>query len=161
MRLIKRYGSRKLYDSAESRYVSLDELAEWIRDGQEIRVVDKQTGEDVTSQTLTQVIVDAGKRDSSFPPSALLHELIRRGEKLVSDGVHTLGQGIDRLLHAGAEHVPPLKQVVEETRTLLRQRLDALEASLAHFEQRQPGPATQATGAAAAGWEQDVKENRS
>ena len=53
IRLIKRYGSRKLYDTEESRYVSLDELASWIRRGQEIRVIDNKSSEDVTAQTLT------------------------------------------------------------------------------------------------------------
>ena len=136
IRLIKRYGSRKLYDTEESRYVSLEELAEWIRDGQELRVVDKDTDEDVTSQTLTQVIVEAGRRDSSFPPSALLHEMIRRGEKLVSGGVQQIGDGFDRLLQAGAERIPPLRQVREET-SVLRRRLEDLESALSQFERRQ------------------------
>jgi len=58
IRLIKRYGggSRKLYDTEESRYVSLDEISSWIRDGQELRVVDSSTGDDVTAQTLAQII---------------------------------------------------------------------------------------------------------
>ena len=136
IRLIKRYGSRKLYDTEESRYVSLEELAEWIRDGQELRVVDKETDEDVTSQTLTQVIVDEGRRESAFPPSALLHEMIRRGEKLVSGGVKQIGDGFDRLLQAGAERMPPLREVREET-SVLRRRLEDLEAALAHFENQQ------------------------
>ena len=58
IRLIKRYGggSRKLYDSEESRYVSLEEIANWIREGQELRIEDSKTGEDVTAPTLAQVI---------------------------------------------------------------------------------------------------------
>ena len=49
IRLIKRYESRKLYDTEESRYVSLDEISTWIRSGQEVRVVDNATNNDVTS----------------------------------------------------------------------------------------------------------------
>ncbi|MCP3978326.1 MAG: hypothetical protein GY716_03200 [bacterium] len=154
VRLIKRYGSRKLYDTEESRYVSLEELAVWIREGQEIRVVDKETEEDVTSQTLTQVIADEGRRDNSFPPSELLHEMIRRGEKLVSTGVKQLGDGFDRLLAAGAERVAPLREVREETQ-MLRQRLEGLEAALSQFERRAteknvepPGEAVGATATA-------------
>ena len=56
IRLIKRYESRKLYDTEESRYVSLDEISGWIRQGQEVKVVDNASGADVTSQTLTQII---------------------------------------------------------------------------------------------------------
>ena len=100
IRLIKRYGSRKLYDTEESRYVSLEEIGVWVRQGQEIRVVDNQTSEDVTAQTLTQVILDEGRKGTSFPPSELLHELIRRGEGLVNSGVDSLQQGVDKLLQA-------------------------------------------------------------
>ena len=48
-RLIKRYGSRKLYDTSESRYVSLDEVAAFVRDGQDVHVVENKTGDDVTA----------------------------------------------------------------------------------------------------------------
>ena len=86
IRLIKRYESRKLYDTEESRYVSLDEIAGWIRQGQEVRVVDNATGAEVTSQTLTQIILDEGRRGTSFLPSELLHDLVRMGERAMSNG---------------------------------------------------------------------------
>ena len=62
IRLIKRYESRKLYDTEESRYVSLDEISTWIRAGQEVRVMDNATNNDVTSQTLTQIILEEGRK---------------------------------------------------------------------------------------------------
>src|SRR3982750_502808 len=68
IRLIKRYESRKLYDTEESRYVSLDEISGWIRQGQEVRVQDNATNNDVTSQTLTQIILDEGRKGTSFLP---------------------------------------------------------------------------------------------
>lgn len=137
IRLIKRYGSRKLYDTEESRYVSLEEIGAWIRDGQEIRVVDNDTSEDVTAQTLTQVILDEGRRGTSFPPKEILHELIRRGERLFSDGVGHLQQGVDRLLQASVDRLGPVRQIREET-SLLRRRLEELEASLARLEETPP-----------------------
>ena len=69
IRLIKRYESRKLYDTEESRYVSLDEIAEWIRTGQEVQVVDNGTGADVTAQTLTQIILDEGTKGTALLPT--------------------------------------------------------------------------------------------
>ena len=87
VRLIKRYESRKLYDTEESRYVSLEDIAAWVRGGQEVRVVDNATAEDVTAQTLTQIILDEGRRGTSFLPSELLHELVRVGERAVTTGV--------------------------------------------------------------------------
>jgi polyhydroxyalkanoate synthesis repressor PhaR len=139
IRLIKRYGSRKLYDTEESRYVSLEELAAWVREGQEIRVVDNDSSEDVTAQTLTQVILDEGRRGTSFPPKEVLHELIRRGGRLFSDGVGHLQQGVDRLLHAGVDRLGPVRQIREET-SVLRQRLEELEASLARLEESPAEP---------------------
>src|SRR5437764_15024363 len=86
MRLIKRYESRKLYDTEESRYVSLEEIAGWVRAGQEVRVVDNATGADVTSQTLTQIILDEGRKGTAFLPSELLPELVRMGDRAGSNG---------------------------------------------------------------------------
>ena len=133
IRLIKRYGSRKLYDTEESRYVSLEELGAWVRQGQEVRVIDNDTSEDVTAQTLTQVILEDGKRGSSFLPSELLHELIRQGGEIVSSGVKQINQRVDRLLQAGVERVAPIREVREETQ-VLRERLEQLEATLARIE---------------------------
>jgi polyhydroxyalkanoate synthesis repressor PhaR len=78
--VIKRYSNRKLYDTQESRYVTLDEIAEMIRSGKEISVVDAATGEDLTSVTLTQIILENERAHRSTLPSAFLHQLIKHGE---------------------------------------------------------------------------------
>jgi polyhydroxyalkanoate synthesis repressor PhaR len=132
VRLVKRYGSRKLYDTEESRYVSLDEVGNWIRAGQEIRVIDNASGEDVTAHTLAQVILDDGRRGSVLP-TEILHTLIRQGGDLVTSGVSQLNQGVGRLIQAGVEQVGPLRRMRQETETL-RRRLEDLEAALARFE---------------------------
>ncbi len=87
IRVIKRYESRKLYDTEESRYVSLEDIARWVREGQQVQVVDNGTSEDVSAQVLTQIILDEGKRGTSFLPTELLHDLVRAGEKAVASGV--------------------------------------------------------------------------
>jgi polyhydroxyalkanoate synthesis repressor PhaR len=133
IRLIKRYGSRKLYDTEESRYVSLEEIGEWVRRGQQVKIQDNTTGDDVTAQTLALVIVEEGRRGSSFFTSDLLHDLIRRGEQVFSSGVEQLQSGVDRALRASLDRIPPLRHVREET-AQLRERLEALEASLAEIE---------------------------
>jgi len=56
--VIKRYSNRKLYDTQESRYVTLEEIEEMIRTGKEISVVDAASGEDLTGVTLTQIILE-------------------------------------------------------------------------------------------------------
>ncbi|MGH7321259.1 MAG: polyhydroxyalkanoate synthesis regulator DNA-binding domain-containing protein [Candidatus Rokuibacteriota bacterium] len=78
--LIKRYANRKLYDQSRSRYVTLDELAELIRQGREIRVVEAASGDDLTSLTLAQIILEAERDRRSVLPSAFLHQLIKHGE---------------------------------------------------------------------------------
>jgi polyhydroxyalkanoate synthesis repressor PhaR len=79
-RVIKRYANRKLYDAQASRYVSLDDLLELIRAGENIQVVDAGSGEDLTSVTLAQVILERERGRRGGLPSAFLHQVIRHGE---------------------------------------------------------------------------------
>ncbi len=134
IRLIKRYGSRKLYDTEESRYVSLDELADWIRQGQEIRVVDNKTQAEVTAQTLTQIISEEGRKGRAMLPKEVLHELIRLGEQAVSSGVEQLQTSVDRLVQASIDKIGPVRRAREEM-SRLRERLEILESSLAEIDE--------------------------
>lgn len=76
-RSIRRYGNRKLYDSAARRYVTLDGVARLVADGQEVVVVDQKTGEDLTSLTLAQVLLEGVKQGASRIPRQVLTRLIR------------------------------------------------------------------------------------
>jgi len=78
--VIKRYSNRKLYDTQESRYVTLEEIEEMIRGGREISVVDAASGEDLTSVTLTQIILENERTRRASLPAAFLHQLIKHGE---------------------------------------------------------------------------------
>jgi polyhydroxyalkanoate synthesis repressor PhaR len=78
--VIKRYSNRKLYDTQESRYVTLEEIEEMIRAGKEVSVVDAATGEDLTSVTLTQIILENERNHRSALPAGFLHQLIKYGE---------------------------------------------------------------------------------
>ena len=78
--VIKRYSNRKLYDTQESRYVTLEEIEEMIRGGKEISVVDASTGEDLTSVTLAQIILENERNHRAALPSAFLHQLVKHGE---------------------------------------------------------------------------------
>jgi polyhydroxyalkanoate synthesis repressor PhaR len=78
--VIKRYSNRKLYDTQESRYVTLEEIEEMIRAGREVSVVDAATGEDLTSVTLTQIILENERNHRANLPAAFLHQLIKHGE---------------------------------------------------------------------------------
>src|SRR5437588_10017992 len=74
--IIKKYGNRRLYDTVGSRYVNLDDLAEHIRAGREVRVVDAKTGRDLTRVTLTQIITEDAKDKPTGLPLELLRQLI-------------------------------------------------------------------------------------
>jgi polyhydroxyalkanoate synthesis repressor PhaR len=78
--VIKRYSNRKLYDTQESRYVTLEEIEEMIRAGKEISVVDAASGEDLTAVTLTQIILEKERNHRSSLPTGFLHQLIKHGE---------------------------------------------------------------------------------
>ena len=136
IRLIKRYGSRKLYDTEESRYVSLEELAGWIRTGQQIRVIDNKTSDDVTPQTLTQIISEEGRRGTSLLPNDVLHDLIRIGEQAVTSGVEQIQTSVDRLVQASVDRIGPVRRAREEM-ARLRERLEELETSLASIDIQQ------------------------
>jgi polyhydroxyalkanoate synthesis repressor PhaR len=75
--LIKRYANRKLYNTETSRYITLKGIAELIEQGVEVRVVDNETGEDITSVALSQILVD-NERAQRAVPRGLLSDLIQR-----------------------------------------------------------------------------------
>lgn len=81
-RVIKRYTNRKLYDTAESRYITLEEISEMVKQGLELQIVDNKTKEDLTSVTLAQIIFEEEKKKNRMPLS-VLREIIRHpGESL-------------------------------------------------------------------------------
>ena len=133
IRLVKRYDSRKLYDTEESRYVSLDEIATWVRSGQEVKIVDNSSSEDVTAQTLTQIILEEGRNGSSKIPTDVLRDLVRFGERALTSGVEHVQESVDKVVRASIDRLGPVRQAREEM-TRLRTRLEELEESLVELE---------------------------
>ncbi|MBP8808200.1 MAG: polyhydroxyalkanoate synthesis regulator DNA-binding domain-containing protein [Kofleriaceae bacterium] len=78
-RVIKRYANRKLYDTQHSRYVTLDQISEMIRAGDEVKIVDNKTKEDLTSVTLAQIIFEEEKKQRSFMPLGAMRNIIQHG----------------------------------------------------------------------------------
>jgi polyhydroxyalkanoate synthesis repressor PhaR len=74
--VIRKYANRRLYDTAGSRYVNLEDLAALIRNGTEVQVIDAKTGQDLTRVTLTQIILEDAKGEPSGLPLELLRQLI-------------------------------------------------------------------------------------
>ena len=101
--LIKRYANRKLYNTDTSRYITLKGIAKLLDDGDEVRVVDNETGEDITQVALSQILVD-NKRAKQDPSETLLTQILSRGgdalygaiRKSVDDATEGLGDFQDR-----------------------------------------------------------------
>jgi polyhydroxyalkanoate synthesis repressor PhaR len=111
--IVKRYSNRKLYDTEARRYISLVEVADMIRQGQDVRVVDHASGRDMTSLTLFQILLGEEKRIGELLPRVVLTRLIQAG----GDTFESLRE---RLLAA----FDPQGHVDEE----IRRRLDDLVA---------------------------------
>jgi len=80
VKIIKRYQNRKLYDTHESSYVTLDEIAKMIKAGEDLRVIDNKTKNDITASTLTQLLYESEKKAKTQPSVDLLKEIIRHGD---------------------------------------------------------------------------------
>ncbi|MGH7434944.1 MAG: polyhydroxyalkanoate synthesis regulator DNA-binding domain-containing protein [Polyangiaceae bacterium] len=85
-RVIKRYSNRKLYDTKDSRYVTLLQIAEMVRGGEEVQIIDNNTKDDLTEVTLAQIIYEEQKAHSRNVPLQTLKELLHaRTEKVLAD----------------------------------------------------------------------------
>ncbi len=88
-RIIKRYANRKLYDTQESRYVTLQQIAKFVRDGEDVAIIDNNTKEDLTNVTLAQIIYEEEKSAAEAKRevasvSTLRHLIQQSGERLMS-----------------------------------------------------------------------------
>jgi polyhydroxyalkanoate synthesis repressor PhaR len=132
-RIIKRYSNRKLYDTKDSKYVTLLQIAEMVRGGEEVQIIDNNTKDDLTEITLAQIIYEEQKAHSRSVPLQTLKELIHaRTEKVLAD----LREGpIGRLIPGGKlgeekppEPAPPAKEKERESKpTLVDQAKEKLE----------------------------------
>ena len=142
MRVIKRYPNRKLYDTEAKSYITLDGIAALIRHGEEIQVVDNTSGEDLTSLTLTQVILEREKQQGGFLPRSVLTGLVRAGSDTLTNLSRSVGSPMDLLRQVDEEIERRLESLVrrgemaEEEVRRLRDKL--LSQDYSHL--RRSGP---------------------
>ncbi len=84
-RIIKRYANRKLYDTQHSRYVTLEQISEMIRVGDDVKIVDNKTKEDLTTVTLAQIIFEEEKKQRSFLPLGAMRNIIQNGGEWIAE----------------------------------------------------------------------------
>ncbi len=145
MRTIKRYSNRKLYDTEDKRYITLEQIGELVRDGHDIKVVENQTGEDLTNVTLSQILLEQEKRKEGSLPKSFFMNLIQRSSTSVVDFVRKnvlqhfdatflsdeekLSENVDELVRQGelAEgEAAQLKSEIKTRSQSFKQRLDEL-----------------------------------
>ena len=86
VRVIKRYANRKLYDTQHSRYVTLEQISVMIREGDDVKIIDNKSKEDLTSITLAQIIFEEEKKQKSFLPLQTMRNIIQTG----GESIHQL-----------------------------------------------------------------------
>jgi polyhydroxyalkanoate synthesis repressor PhaR len=96
-RLVKRYSNRKLYDTSDSRYVTLDEIARWVKAGEEVKIVENDSGEDLTAVTFAQIILEEERKKTGLLSLKVLRELIQHGEQAWQGITATVDRGIDAI----------------------------------------------------------------
>ncbi|MCA8921720.1 MAG: phasin family protein [Planctomycetes bacterium] len=143
-RTIKRYSNRKLYDTEDKRYITLEQIAQLVRDGQDIKVVENQTGEDLTTVTLSQILLEQEKRKEGSLPKAFFMNLIQRSSDSVvgfmrKNVLHyfdnaflseeKLSEDLQQMVDAGElpqEEASELREVLKTRSASFKQRLDDL-----------------------------------
>jgi polyhydroxyalkanoate synthesis repressor PhaR len=147
MIVVKKYSNRRLYDTAESRYITLEELAAKVRDGTDVQVVDAKSGRDLTQATLTQIIID-GRGAAKLLPVPLLTQLIRMQDEALAEFLGKyLSTALELYLSAkrGAQALNPYVPLS----TLPFSATDALARLLAAAPLWPSGPAAPPAAAAA------------
>ncbi|HSQ84048.1 MAG TPA: polyhydroxyalkanoate synthesis regulator DNA-binding domain-containing protein, partial [Desulfobacterales bacterium] len=82
---LKKYANRRLYDTEKSTYVTLNQVADLIRKGRQVEVIDAKTKEDVTAFILTQIILEEAKNKNFLLPIPVLHLIIQYGDNILGD----------------------------------------------------------------------------
>lgn len=125
-RVIKRYANRKLYDTRASRYVTLPQIAELVRGGEDVQIIDNRTKENLTSITLAQIIYESEKsaEASSRQGTKTLRDLIQQsGEKLMA---HFRDGPVGRLIPRAPE-MPDLRELRDRPMRVVTPAVEALE----------------------------------
>ena len=110
MKLIKRYTNRKLYDTERSCYVTLDEIAEMVREGEEVSIIDNRSGEDLTTVTLAQIVYEAEKKDRRMLPLQSLRLIIQSP----ADFLARISRPVQEFREGTQQRVERMKKRAEE-----------------------------------------------
>jgi polyhydroxyalkanoate synthesis repressor PhaR len=130
IRVIKRYANRKLYDTHESKYVTLDRIAEFVRNGEEVKIVDNRSNRDLTKVTLAQIIYEEQKSGNATAWSVQsLRGFIQQGrDKFISSLREST---VGRLVGRAEEHFAEVYSAADER---VRAVLESAAAHVRHLQ---------------------------
>ena len=106
--VIKKYENRRLYDTTHSRYVNLDEVAQMVRDGRDVQVLDAITGEDRTRAVLTQIVVEQAKDGHSAFPLDVLRQMVVASGRVTNEAALTYMRGVFDMYQNAYRAVSPV-----------------------------------------------------
>jgi polyhydroxyalkanoate synthesis repressor PhaR len=131
---IKRYPNRKLYNTETKQYITLEELADLIRGGDEIHVIDNASGDDLTSLTMSQVLFEQVKKQAGFLPRAILTGLIQAGGEQVSSLQRTLASSLGLWRLTDEEIQRRIQDLITRGELSEQEGLGLLDKLLKHVE---------------------------
>jgi len=138
-KVIKRYTNRKLYDTVESRYVTLDEIAQMIKAGSEVKIIDNRTKEDLTSVTLAQIIFEEEKKTSRVGLETL-RGLIRQGGEVAQRFVEGTGAElrgrVEAVRAAATQRVQSILQTGQQTGDRAKELVQGSQEALAALQRK-------------------------
>ncbi len=138
-RIIKRYANRKLYDTEHSRYVTLDQISEMIRNGDDVKIIDNKSKEDLTTVTLAQIIFEEEKKQRSFLPLAAMRNIIQSGGEWFAEAqrkVQSILPGRKRDDGVQGEDLPPEAPEAIDEAMVKKRSLASLREWVDHSKQR-------------------------
>jgi polyhydroxyalkanoate synthesis repressor PhaR len=112
-RLIKRYANRKMYDARASRYVTLDGVADLVRAGEDLRIIDNDTGEDLTALIFAQIIFEEEKRKNGLLTLPVLRWIIQRGGATVQEILNQVDRGREAFVNVRDLAEKGMKQLLQ------------------------------------------------
>lgn len=128
--IIKKYGNRRLYDSTNSRYVNLEEVAQMVREGHDVQVVDATTGEDRTRAVLTQIVVEQAKGDDTAFPLDVLRQMVAATGKATNEAALSyMGAALDMYRNAYRAMAPTAATRPDPTPDLTPAAVQATEVN--------------------------------
>ncbi len=138
-KVIKRYTNRKLYDTVESRYVTLDEIGEMVKAGAEVTIIDNRTKEDLTSVTLAQIIFEEEKKTSKMSLETL-RDLIRHGgamaQRIVEGTQAELRGRVEAVRAAAEQRVQSFLKTGQQTSDRAKELVQASQEAMATLQKR-------------------------